>query len=95
MEKKRVYISGPMTGLTQEEINEKFEAAEEHINGLGYYAVNPAKIAVIPLDYEQYMKIDLKLLAFCDAIHMLPGWERSQGARREMAEALRLGLEII
>jgi hypothetical protein len=37
---------------------------------------------------------DMHALAECDAIHLLPGWENSKGARAERAVAEWLGLGI-
>lgn len=38
---------------------------------------------------------DLEHLQNCDAIYMLDGWQRSKGARAELATAEWLGLEIL
>ena len=40
------------------------------------------------------MRVDLAVLSICDAIYMLNNWEDSAGAKRELAEAQRLGLDI-
>lgn len=45
--------------------------------------------------YEDYMKADLKALSGCTHIAMLDGWECSNGAKREKAEAERIGIEIM
>lgn len=46
------------------------------------------------ITWEQILKIDLAVIDTCDAIILLPGWEKSRGARRELAHALSLGLEV-
>ena len=38
---------------------------------------------------------DLEILRRCDAIYMLNGWEKSTGAKNELKEAGKNGLEII
>ncbi len=43
---------------------------------------------------RDFAKRDTALLLDCDAIHMLPGWEHSKGARAEHALAVWAGLEI-
>ena len=41
------------------------------------------------------MKADIKALGACTHIALLEGWETSAGAKRERAEAERLGLEVM
>ena len=92
----RVYISGPITGVS--DYMEKFEAAEKELKEKGYTVVNPAKINYgMPEDvtYEEYMEIDIRLIDLCDAIYMIRGWEMSRGANREYGYASGLGKTII
>lgn len=56
--------------------------------------MNPCRIDGLPLSREEYLKLDLYLLYFCDAIYMLKNWHRSEGAKRELEEAKELGLKI-
>ena len=90
----RVYISGPITGV--DDYMENFNKAEKYLTSLGYDVVNPAKVdAVLPkMSYDEYLRIDLYLLAQCDAIYLLDGWNRSNGARAEMKDALMIGIDI-
>lgn len=46
------------------------------------------------LEYDGYIKGDLKLLERCDAILMLKGWEESQGAQIELEYAESRGLPV-
>jgi hypothetical protein len=41
------------------------------------------------------MRADIKALANCNTITMLPGWSDSKGARLENYLAIMLGMEII
>lgn len=43
---------------------------------------------------ERYLRGDLEMLAFCQAIVMTPDWESSSGARGEHAYAEELGIPI-
>ena len=45
-------------------------------------------------DLRLAVKRDIEALVTCDAIHLLPGWENSKGARAERAVAEWLGLAI-
>lgn len=96
-----VYLSGKMTGLEKSVYEKQFKRGEEFYKSCGVDVVNPCKISEQVLsvnpnaDYEDFMKADLKALSGCTHIAMLEGWETSAGARREKAEAERLGLEIM
>jgi hypothetical protein len=58
--------------------------------------VDPAAPQDCPVSkYEAWMKRDFAWIRTCDAICLLPGWEQSPGAKRELALALALDLEII
>lgn len=92
----RVYISGPITGVS--DYMEKFEAAEKELKKKGYTVVNPAKINYgMPEDmtYEEYLHIDINLIELCGAIYMIRGWEMSRGANREYGYALGKGKVIM
>ena len=98
---KTVYISGKMTGLEQSVYERNFRMGEEFYKALGFEVVNPCDLSAIVLErkpnatYEDFMKEDLKALSGCTHIAMLEGWQNSPGARREKAEAKRLGLTIV
>lgn len=88
----KVYISGPITGITG--YMEKFKAAEECLVDLGYTVVNPARVnAQLPEDttHEEYMKTSIAMLEMCDTVFFLEGWENSKGARMEFEYALERG----
>ena len=97
----RVYLSGPITGLSEEEYTRRFATAERHYEAAGYEVVNPVTIGqelqkTIPQPtWGDYMKVDLEALATCTHIALLEGWENSRGAQSEKREALKLGLEIM
>ena len=95
----RIYVSGPMCGV--EEYQGRFWAFADAIDRCGGYAVvNPAGFAVKDssntdlLDRDDWLAIDLKVLEKCDAIFMMPGWRRSEGARMEYEQAKELELTI-
>lgn len=92
---KRIYISGPMTGV--ENCKEGFAKAEQELQEQGHCVVNPALVDFILPEgsYEEYMQVDMFLLNMCDAIYMIKGWEKSCGANREYGYALAKGMEIM
>lgn len=91
----RVYISGPITGVS--DYRERFKAAQERIEAAGHKVINPAELCeVMPeAGWADYMDICKMLLMHADAIFQLEGWEQSKGARFEYKIAERLCLRMI
>ena len=95
MTRKTIYISGPMTGLPEFNFP-AFHAAAKRLRADGNEVRNPAEVGEEPgLQWEDYMRKDLRLLCDCDAIYLLPGWEKSKGAHLELHIAHRLGMEVL
>ncbi|HSW45685.1 MAG TPA: DUF4406 domain-containing protein [Phycisphaerae bacterium] len=92
---KRIYISGPMTGIDRHNFP-AFHAAARRMRAVGWRVVNPAENfgGRTDLPREVYMRVDVALLALCDAIALLPGWQDSRGARAEYLLAREMGLEV-
>lgn len=78
--KKVVYISGPITGV--KEYWKAFEQAEDDLLALGCVPLSPAHLPQ-GLTNEQYMSIDLAMMACADAVLFLPGYAQSKGAQLE------------
>ncbi|UCP10215.1 DUF4406 domain-containing protein [Pseudomonas sp. MM213] len=92
---KRVYVAGPMTGI--ENFNyPAFNAAADALRAQGYQVENPADHGIVPsAEWADYMAYDLTRLGLCGVISLLPGWERSEGAKLEVQIAHRLGMTIV
>lgn len=86
-----IYLSGPMTGLP--DLNfPAFRTAARALNRAGYVVVNPVDVNPDPTTSRyDCMRNDLRAMADCDAIALLPGWEHSPGANRELHNALSMG----
>lgn len=91
----RIYISGPMTGHEDHNFP-AFHAAAERFRKAGWEVANPAENfdGRTDLPREAYLRADMTMLAQCDAIALLPGWERSAGATLETVLAKELGLQF-
>lgn len=91
---KNVYISGPMTGIKN--LNrEAFERAEHKIQEMGHRVLNPHRFPQ-QKTYEECIQMDLEVIAMAaDAIALLPGWENSPGAKKELKAALDLNLKVL
>ena len=92
---KRIYISGPMTGMP--ELNfPAFHAEAARLTALGYDVVNPADLNPEPeKGWHECMRRDLAALLTCDALALMDGWQKSAGAHLEMHVAHRVGMEIV
>ena len=73
---------------------EAFHKAEEELKREGHTVLNPA---VLPdgLTQPHYMDICMAMIRCMDAIYMLKGWQRSAGAKAELALAEKLGHAVI
>ena len=99
MSKRKIYISGPMTGIEPREYRRRFREAEVILRRHGYGCINPCRVwpcrftwlyrlmnALLGrrLTYAVILAYDLILLMTrADGIAMLPGWQASRGANIE------------
>lgn len=105
----KIYIAGPMTGYDQWNFPAFFEA-EETLKALGHEPINPAHNdgetleqalaqastrAHDPNAWANYMRLDLAHVLECDAICLLPEWQKSKGARLEYHTANQLGIPVL
>lgn len=84
-----------------------FDAAKARAISAGHEVVSPADIgretgfmgdesqAITPIELLGIASRDLEALMSCHAIVLLPGWERSKGARAEKAVAEWIGLSVL
>jgi len=99
----KIYVSGPMRGIPlfnfpafcktsvvlRELGHEVFSPAERDTKEDGF---DPAKSTPRPMD--EYMIHDLPEVCRADAVVVLPGWEKSHGAKLEIMVARKLGKSI-
>ena len=95
----KIYISGKMRGLPEEESRMKFEAARQYLIELGHDVVNPwdseKEKEEQCLEWEDYILYDLRIIKHCDVLFMLDNWRDSDGAKCEHAFASGRGMEIL
>ena len=100
--KKKVYISGKMSGLSREEYMERFHKASMLLVAEGYCVVNPTRF--LPCRWTWLYKImgyrltllyDLWKLSRCDMIYKIPGWKESKGAMIEGAFAYHMKISVL
>lgn len=92
---KKIYISGPMTGLP--DLNfPAFHAETMRLRSLGYGVANPAELNPDPgTGWHECMRNDLRVLLDCDILALLDGWQNSAGAHLEIHIAHRVGMEVV
>lgn len=100
--KKKIYISGPITGLERHVYLKNFDDAELKLRAMGYKVINPTKL--LPsrflwiykiIGYKLTLLYDIWHLLNCDGIYMIDGWQWSKGARLERAIAQLFNIELI
>lgn len=102
----KTYIAGPMTGYKDYNFP-AFFAAEEQLKKQGWEVINPARLdkeaGYDPTSTDFVMddafllgaaKRDLLGVIECDAIVLLPDWEKSKGATAEFSVARWLNKKI-
>jgi hypothetical protein len=95
--RKRIYISGKITGLDINIAKDIFDTACFILWNQGYNPINPMTLNHHSHDqsWSSFMRVDIKALCECEAIYMLPNWKDSKGAILEHHIAESLGMEII
>lgn len=91
----RIYVAGPMTGLPDHNIP-AFRAATKALRAEGLVVVDPSRrgSSIPGWGWIDYMRSALLDLVPCDEIALLPGWEKSSGARLEFHVATALGMKV-
>lgn len=95
------YISGPMKGVVGHNYP-AFERATAALRGMGLRAVSPHEffpppggdIVIDAAERLQRLRRDVRELAKCDNIVLLPGWSKSRGAKLELMTALELDMGV-
>lgn len=91
----KIYLSGPMTGLPENNYP-AFHAAAATLRAAGHEVVSPAEhpAPLTSTSWEQFMRDDLRAMLGCDCLALLPGWQASRGAHLELHVAHRVGMTI-
>ena len=94
--KKRIYISGPISGHDIEDRRWAFMYAKLSLEAKGFEVVNPMENG-LPAEAttHEHMKRDIELLMTCDYIYMMRRWTHSKGCKVEFDVATAIGLPVL
>lgn len=92
--KPKIYIAGPMSGIPNNN-RDAFNAAAKRLAAKGWQPVNPVDIErILPcidddgqcdaVELTRLMQILRHIVAMCDALYLLNGFENSNGVRIEL-----------
>lgn len=88
----KLYLSGPMTGLPDDNIP-AFGKAARRLRDFGYQVVNPGELGDAG-SWCENLKRDIPLVVECDGVATMDGWKKSRGARLETDVARRLSIPV-
>ena len=94
--RKRVYISGPMTGI-KEYNAPAFNDAAILLRELDYAVCSPTETSDFlghELSHQEYLRFDFERVLEADFLVALDGWFDSKGARAEILMAIRIGTKV-
>lgn len=96
-EARRVYISGPMSGVVDNNAK-AFDERKAKLEAVGMVVISPVDLdraaTVVPA-YADCLRRDIRAMLDCTHISYLPGSERSTGAMVERTIAEVIGLEEV
>lgn len=92
--KPTIQIIGKVSGLPRLDTVLKFKEAQNKLEEIGYWVVNPVVLVPADATWEQAMRICLKSLLEVDEAAVLPDWVSSKGSQVEYQVAHAIGLKI-
>jgi hypothetical protein len=96
-----IFICGPYRAENEVGIIENIKRAEKWSAQFwadGLAVICPHKNSALmggAIPEKLFLDGYLEILSRCDILFVMPGWEKSEGARAEIKEARRLRLDII
>ena len=95
--KARIYIAGRVSDLSPEVYEKQFATVKTELERAGHEVINP--LTDIPHEDTNNWALTimecLPVVATCDCIALLPGWEKSHGAQIEYHYACGNGLQVL
>ena len=94
----RVMISQPMKGLTLEEIKANRAEAVARLEAEGHVVVDSIVKEEPPADSNAALHClgqSFQIMAKCDAVLFLEGWDKARGCRMERAACEAYGVKVM
>jgi hypothetical protein len=97
---KLIYVAGPYRAASEWQLVQNIRRAEAlalEVWHLGHACICPHKNTALlggAADDSLWLEGDLEMMRRCDAVICTDDWQRSEGARNEVAEAKRLGIPV-
>lgn len=98
MESKRLFISQPMTGKTNDQIRSERKEVEDWAVSTGYTPIDSVfeyKDPGVKFKGVFYLGDSLKLLSNADAAYFMNGWNDARGCRLEHEVCVAYGVPVI
>ena len=96
---RKVYIAGKMTGLSVDEIFDRFNRVENILVSKYNAVLNPSVMwhhkEPNRFSRDEYLNICFAMLDNCDTVVVLPDYEDSYGTAREIRFAYEHGMEVL
>lgn len=89
----RVYITGPVTGLPNDN-REAFELASRAVRKSGHEAIVPHEVVPSGTEWLPAMRLCIRAMMDAEALLALIDWEESRGASAEVCLAAALGIPV-
>lgn len=94
------YVAGPISGISPEESERRFQLATDYLLAKGYIVINPRTIKLglnIQEMWNAYMEACRSILGreMPSIMFLLPGWEQSKGANEERLIAFDARMSIV
>ncbi|WP_458722401.1 DUF4406 domain-containing protein [Pseudomonas brenneri] len=91
---KRIYLSGPMTGLPGLNFA-AFHALTTILRASGHTVTNLAELNPDGGTWNDCMRRGIAALMDCDIVATLPGWQESKGAQLKVLIAQHLSMTVV